>query len=281
MSKSSNTALGLRRRSVLVVDDNVGVQRAMAEIVTSMGFEPVLASSRKEAIAICDRRAFDVAFVDKRLVEHDEQNQDGLAILRHVRMKNEGAFLVLLTSYGDFGDSTKLSEDVGNFRTMDKKIPGYEEKVREYLGEVAARAPHVIKNGLSARIFCGQDDPTNWENHAKSFLNPVVGILGLMNLLDELAQTCAPILERPGDNGIERTDTKAVMTGLYWSRGIGEAVVIILAKDEIPDEIPRLDIWPPSLDFGEVLYQVKRKNLVGAIVKSTGANYSEFTVLRS
>lgn len=59
----------------------------LAQIVTEAGLAPVIASTRKEAVALSDRQAFDVAVVDKRLVEYDERNQDGLAILRHIGKK--------------------------------------------------------------------------------------------------------------------------------------------------------------------------------------------------
>lgn len=156
-----------------------------------------------------------------------------------------------------------------------------EEEMRRVLAEAALHKGRILKKGSSARLFCGNDDPGRWENGARALLNPVVGLLGLMNLLDELAKTCNPLLERPDDSGIQGTSVEATMAGLYWSRGVGEGILVVLARDNVPAEIPRLDTWPPGLILGEVRYQVRRKNLVGAIVKLAGVAHTEFTVVRS
>jgi ActR/RegA family two-component response regulator len=280
---TKGTTVGLRPKSVLIVDDNRNVQLTLIEIITEEGFKAITASSRKEAIALSDRQAFEVAFVDKRLVEYNHKNEDGFAILRHISKKNEGTHLVLLTGYGEYEDAVLLSKDIGAFKPMKKDVETakMEEEIREVLKGVAARPQSDFKKGLSARIFCGQDVPGNWETRATSLLKPAGGLLGLMNFLDEIAQTCSPLLERPGDNGIQKTDTETVMGGLYWSRGVGEAVIILLAKDKLPDKVPQLDTWPPNLFPGEVLYQAKRKNLFGAIIKCSGVSHIEFTVPRS
>ena len=280
MSKSTNTSVGFRRRTALVVDDNIHVQRAVAEIVRAVGFEPVVASSRKEAFSLCDRQAFDVAIVDKILVEGDDQNQDGIAILRHISKKNDGTVLALLTGYGKFSDAAQLSKDVGLVFSIEKQNPSYEEQIRDLMGKVADGPQESRKDGSSARMFCGNDHPTQWENKTKSCLEPAVGLIGLINLLDELALTCSPIFERLTDNGIQQTAVKSVVSGLYWSRGVGSAVVIVLAKDNLPEEIPRLETWPANLVIGEIYHQAKRKNLVAAILKCGGLEFSEFTLRR-
>jgi ActR/RegA family two-component response regulator len=283
MSKQLNNTVGLRRKSVLIVDDNLNVQMTLTDIVTAAGFDSVIASSRKEAIAICDRRAFDVAFVDKRLVENDSRNQDGLAILRYINGKNEGTYSILLTGYGEFDDAVQLSDELSIFKPMRKslELAEMEEKIREALTKAAVYTRPALKNGSSIRIWCGNDAPGPWQNKAYASLSkPVVGILGLNNLLDDLAETCTPLLERANDNGIQKTETQATMAGLYWSRGVGSAVVVLLAKGKIPDTMPRLDTWPQTLQFESILYQLKRKNLVGAIVKCTGVGHTEFTVPR-
>ncbi|MDX6445845.1 MAG: two-component system, NtrC family, response regulator PilR [Blastocatellia bacterium] len=279
----TNTKIGLRKKSVLIVDDNAGVQKMLTQIVTEAGLTPITASNRQDALELADRQAFDVAVVDMRLVENDASNRDGLAILRHIARKNEGTHLVLLTGYGEYEDAVGLSEDIGTFTPMIKKprLANLDEKMRTVLAKAIVPKKLVSRKGSSARLFCGTDDPGRWEIGARDFLNPVVGLLGLMNLLDEIAKTCTPLLERPADNGIQGTSVETTMGGLFWSRGVGEGIVVVLARDHIPGEIPRLEAWPPSLTFGEVKYQVKRKNLVGAIVKVKGVAHTDFTVARS
>ncbi|HEV7681301.1 MAG TPA: response regulator [Pyrinomonadaceae bacterium] len=283
MSELSNTTLGLRKKSVLIVEDNANSLKAISQIVTETGLVPVTASNRQDALSLADRQAFDVAVVDMRLVENDASNRDGLAILRHVAKKNEGTHLVLLTGYGEYEDTVELSEDIGPFTPMIKKprLANLDEKLRTVFAKALASKERISSSGSSARLFCGSDDPGRWENGAKACLSPVAGLLGLMGLLDEIAQTCTPLFERRDDNGIQRTDLDAVMAGLYWSRGVGEGIVVVLAKDNVPTEFPHLDTWPPGLTLGKVMYQVRRKNLVGAIRSANGVVHTDFTVTRS
>jgi CheY-like chemotaxis protein len=277
------TTVGLRPKSVFIVEDNIGFQTDLVELVTEAGFEAVTAFKRKQAIALSDRRAFDVAVVDKVLVENDHQNQDGLAILRHIDRKKEGTYLILLTGQGEYEDTVQLDEEqVTVHRRMKKarRISEQSEQIREALHQGARHGPPEYRQGSASRMFCGQDAPGNWEVTARAFLKPAIELLQMANFFDELALTCRPLFERPDDNGIQPTGTEGVMAGLFWSRGVGEAVVILLARDDLPAVVPRLDAWPAELQTGEVIYQARRKNLVAGIVKCTGLDYTAFTVPR-
>lgn len=299
---NSSPAVGLRRKSVLIVEDTVIAQRTLNAIVAGAGFEAVLVPSvfndhtvpaREEAISVVERRAFDAAFVDMRLVENDENNRDGLAVLRHISGKREGTYLALLSAFASYGDAVELDQDLGRgaVKLIEKNDifgakstrggKNWLEAVRDALAEVAGRSTREFTKGTSSRMFSGRDAQGNWESKAVSLLNPDVKLLGMVNLLDEVAETCSPLYERQGDNGVQPTDAPGVMAGLYWARGVGEAVVILLAKDKLPDEIPRQDTWPAALAPGEVLYQAKRKNLVAAVYKCAGVGHTEFIVPRA
>ncbi|HEX5706970.1 MAG TPA: response regulator [Pyrinomonadaceae bacterium] len=278
-----STTVGLRPKSALVVEDNAQTQKVLNTLLKGAGFEVVTVSSLDEAIIASDRQIFEVAFVDMVLVEYDKNNRDGLAVLRHLNKKNEGTELVFLTLVGQFEDIDELNRDIRTLtaiRKGDKMI----EAIRQVIERVRKKPPAArgFKNGSSVRVFSGHDGPGDWDTMAfKSLLKPSAGLLGMMGMLDEIAETCSPLLERRGDDGIQPTGEAGVMAGLYWSRGVGEAVVIALAKEKLPAELPRLDTWPSSLRTGETLYQVKRKNLVGAVVKCEGVEHTEFTVPRT
>ena len=79
MSPIANATLGLRRKSVLIVDDNAPVQGCSARNRRGRWFQRsscLLPFTGREA----DRApCFEIAIVDKRLVEQDSQNRDGLS----------------------------------------------------------------------------------------------------------------------------------------------------------------------------------------------------------
>jgi ActR/RegA family two-component response regulator len=268
---------GLRRKSALVVDDNVNVQAALAKIAKAMGFDAMIAASRKEAFELIDRRAFDVAIVDMRLVEHDEKNRDGIAVLRHIKAKNEGTESILLTGYGKFRDAVEAVQEIHVSGILEKASDDLDEKLRELLVQASASSQARIKDVESIEIWCGDDDPVVWQSRTQNALKPPQFMI-LNSLLDELAKTCVPLLERVGDNGMQETTDKSV-AGLYWSRGVGEAVVVLLTRGDLPQETPRLPNWPSTLRLGnEALYRTKRKNLTGGIIKCEGIEPSEFSV---
>src|SRR5207248_10604689 len=120
---------GLRRKSILIVDDSQRVQIYLAGIAKAVGLDVVTAPSLKESMAICDRRAFEVAFVDKRLVDLDEQNSDGIALINHIAAKSEGTRLVLLTGHGKYKDAIEVVNKSGA-GIMERQVESPEWEVK-------------------------------------------------------------------------------------------------------------------------------------------------------
>jgi CheY-like chemotaxis protein len=270
---------GLRKKSVLAVDDNRNIQILLTEIAESLGLDAVTASSLREARAMCDRRAFDVAFIDRCLAEHDKQNRDGIILLRYILSKNEGTRSTLLTGLSDFRDATEAVNELGA-GIMEKRpdIPEWEIRLREAMSQSAANSRLVPTLETSTRLFCGDVDPVVWQNKTKQVLKSK-DMLEFIHLLDQLAETCAPLLERSIDNGMQKTPDSSAMVGIYWSRGIGEAVAILLTQGKPPAEIPRLENWPAGLRLEEILYQANHEQIYATIVKCTGVAPKDFDVL--
>jgi ActR/RegA family two-component response regulator len=279
MTPKTTNKSGLRKKSIFVVDDSKYIQDLLTEIARSVGLEAVTASSLREARTLCDRRAFDAAFVDLCLVEHDKQNRDGIILLRYILSKNEGTRSTLLTGYGDFKDAEEAVNELGaGIMKKSPELPEWEIKLREAMTQAAASSQLVPTLESSTKFLCGDMDPVIWQSRAKQ-VTKYRDVLEFTRLLDDLAETCIPLLERSTDNGLQKTLDGSAMAGIYWSRGIGDAIAVLLTHGELLEEVPRLDSWPTDLQIGEILYQTNRDQVYAAIVKCAGVAQEDFDVL--
>lgn len=270
---------GLRKKSVLIVDDNHNLQTNLTEIARTLGFDVATAASRREATGLIDLQAFDVAIVDMRLVENDSRNRDGIAVLKHLRDANEGTKSILLTAYGGFSDASEAAFDLRAFAAI-KKGPEMEEEIRSALIK-AGQTEVEDKYSSPVSIWCGTDDPVEWGTRMNSLLKTSGGLPVFNSLLDLLAKTLHPLLRRETDNGIQKTSVPSVISGLYWSRGVGGSVVVLICRDELPATVPVSDHWPKELHLIQPPLDIdigKRKNLIGAILRCEGLDHTEFSV---
>jgi two-component system, OmpR family, response regulator len=57
----------MKRKKVLVVDDNPDVRKLMGILIRGLGFDTQEASSGEEALKICEKQDFDAVFTDYRM----------------------------------------------------------------------------------------------------------------------------------------------------------------------------------------------------------------------
>jgi hypothetical protein len=132
------------------------------------------------------------------------------------------------------------------------------------------------RQARGARAFCGNDKPDEWDITVSMALGK--GDMQSFNhLLDEMAITCAPLSERGQDKGLVKV-ADHVFAGPYWSRGIGEAVIVAIGTDPLPNPLPVLPEWPP---VDRQLYHRSSNKLMGAIYLCSGAQPADFSVARS
>jgi ActR/RegA family two-component response regulator len=269
----------MRKKSLLIVEDNAPVLEALADLAGRMGFDVVTASSLANATKAIERRRFDAALIDKRLVENDTRNEDGLIILGQLKSRNEGTVPFLLSGHGDYHDAAVAQQQYG--ATVLEKTAS----AAIWAGPVEFALQQELDKNVSsrkargARAFCGNDRPDEWDISLSMALGKS-DMSSLNHLLDEMALTCDPLRERGKDNGLTKV-ADHVFAGPYWSRGIGEAVIVAIGTDPLPDPLPVFPDWP-AVD--RRLYHRssnKPNHLVGAIYVCSGAQPTDFTVPRS
>lgn len=91
----------MRKPRVLVVDDLPDVCTTLCGLLSDEGYEVFSASTRAEALRILEKDHFHVAILDVRLDESDEENRDGLLLMREIRERSPDTAVIILTGYAD------------------------------------------------------------------------------------------------------------------------------------------------------------------------------------
>src|SRR5262249_57498328 len=89
-----------RRESIVSVDEDTGIRTHLAAGVRELGHEVEVTADATEALAVMDRRAFDVVLSDIRMA-----GMDGLALLRELRRRHPEAGVVLVSGHAPSHDA--------------------------------------------------------------------------------------------------------------------------------------------------------------------------------
>jgi len=95
MTDLTEAVAALPDKSLLILDDDSAFRVRLGRALESRGFEPVLASSVSEAIALVKAKAPAFAVLDMRL-----EDGNGLQVVEVVRTARPDARVVMLTGYG-------------------------------------------------------------------------------------------------------------------------------------------------------------------------------------
>ena len=70
---------------ILIVDDNPDIRNILNELISDIGYRTRLAANYKQALAEIDKKIPDVAVLDVKL--SNTENNEGLKLLDHIKKK--------------------------------------------------------------------------------------------------------------------------------------------------------------------------------------------------
>lgn len=91
----------MKKEKILVVDDLPDVRATISGLLSDMGFEVNSASSKNDAIHLLKSELFHVAILDIRLDDTDEDNRDGLLLMREIKNLYPKTAVIIMTGYAD------------------------------------------------------------------------------------------------------------------------------------------------------------------------------------
>lgn len=100
-----------RSRTVLVVDDDIGIQRALSRMLGRLGHEAVVTGSVESALPLMARRCFDVLLLDVNL-----PGASGLDLLRALKTRGIEVPVILISGFASVDDVVRaLRDDAEDF----------------------------------------------------------------------------------------------------------------------------------------------------------------------
>jgi CheY-like chemotaxis protein len=85
---------------ILVVDDLPDWRLTIGGLLEDEGYEVQTAGSSEDALELFASEQFDLAVLDVRLDETDEENTEGLNLAAEIRRLQNDAKIVIITGYG-------------------------------------------------------------------------------------------------------------------------------------------------------------------------------------
>jgi CheY-like chemotaxis protein len=102
---------------VLVVDDLPDWQKTLSGLLRDNGYEVKAVGAIDTALQALEHEYFNVAILDVRLDESNEDNQDGLALMRQIKERWPSVEIIILTGYAKVSMAQKaLNADAGGDR---------------------------------------------------------------------------------------------------------------------------------------------------------------------
>lgn len=112
---------------ILVVDDLPDWRATLGGLLEDVGYEVQVADSFEEALAVLQAGGFDLAVIDLRLDESDEENVQGLDLAAEIGKRWPDIKSVIITGYGTPETVQKaIALDVNKQRLVDEFIPKVE-----------------------------------------------------------------------------------------------------------------------------------------------------------
>lgn len=136
----------MKKEKILVVDDMPDVRATVSGLLLDAGFDVTSASSKNEALRILRADQFNVAVLDIRLDDTDEDNKDGLLLMHEIKKRHPKTATIILTGYADV---KMVREALQPDPDGDSPAFGFLEKTEiDQLGEYVSRAiAHTANNG--------------------------------------------------------------------------------------------------------------------------------------
>jgi DNA-binding NtrC family response regulator len=95
-------------RTVLIIDDNVGVREALALALSLRDIRPLAARDPAEGLALLEREAVDLVIQDMNFSADTTSGEEGVALFRAIRARHVDVPVVLLTAWTRLENAVEL-----------------------------------------------------------------------------------------------------------------------------------------------------------------------------
>jgi CheY-like chemotaxis protein len=228
---------------ILIVHDNPKWRARLVEL-TEEEFTNHQVETVQEAFTRIERQFYYCALVDKSLVPGDGKDESGMRVLERLVNLGEGTSGLMLTAYGsipsakaalmqwkatDYIEQSELETQEGQLK--------FQKLVREMVGGARADYAKRYESGivqLTATVDKGEY--TVWVDSVLSAVGRGGGYGLLADFLDRLVWQIPPLIPFKPRVPPIIDKSSGVVEGSYWSKGLGEAVVIRFGRKQVLED---------------------------------------------
>lgn len=217
---------------ILIVDDMPDWRTTLSGILLDEGYEVYTASSRDESLRLLAAERFHLAVLDVRLDESDEDNREGLELMRQIRTFDPTTLVIILTGYANVSMVQAALRPQSNGLAL---AYSFVEKSsnEELLGFVESAFQYEIKINWDLIIHTEGDFLPKIANNLRFTDQPKPSPNQLLAEIEELLRklffTCEEITLSPLKQGFSGAAVFRVKPH-YQRKGQGESVVIKLGE---------------------------------------------------
>jgi CheY-like chemotaxis protein len=199
------TQSGTRRRSILIIEDDLSFARIVADLAAELDFTATIASSAEEALALATKRAPDGIVLDMNLPDHS-----GLSVLD--RLKRDSRTRHVPVHVISVADYTRAALEMGAVGYALKPLE------REQIKAALRRLERKFSPALR-RLLVVEDDPTQRDAISELLGGNDVEIVAVGSVAEALAE-------------LSRGELDCVVTDLTLPDGTGYDLLSTMAQTE-------------------------------------------------
>jgi len=147
---------------ILIIDDNADIRNIINDLITDAGYQTRIAANYNQALNEIDKKLPDVAIIDVKL---DKGDNDGLALLSHIKNKNKNIPVIIITGHANVEMAIKALK-AGAFEFIEK--PFNQERLLNFVNRAVENINLKKKNKeFEDKLFYSYDligDSANIQN---------------------------------------------------------------------------------------------------------------------
>lgn len=223
-------------KNILIVEDDDTWQTIYTNHISGKDFTVAIARNYGEAVSLIQKRFFHAAIVDKRLIDSDPKNEQGIDILERFSEAGEKTGLILITAYPSDESLKKAYEKFHIISFINKE--NYDRH------ELAKALDKAIEVSTSQLETIGNETVMK-ENLIKLFAPLQLHTLPFLEsdnpaieLLASVIRPLSPVKTSGSSGRIENIERYVIAETSLWSRNLGKAVKIRIGhRKEILKEV--------------------------------------------
>jgi ActR/RegA family two-component response regulator len=237
------------------------------------------AANLAEALTAIEEMAFAVAFVDIRLDKEDDENTEGLQVLERLRHTRDHTSAIMLTGHGTVGITRDALKDFDAYEALEKRAVDPQDIQALILEATDARNRVArVEEPVAPEVLRGRRTVWDWDSEMLQVTGGKGGADGLYRFLEHLTDSFLPLVAGAEEDLMKRDEESGLALGAFWSRAVGQAVVIAFGQSEPLDAALESGVLARFAGgpLGDVLHERRKGGLGGAVVASPDRPRSTF-----